>query len=65
MDVWSSYVSGSLDRKHVIVSDIKQIGKESDVLNEQFGLDEYSYEFYDDPERVEKEFKENTDKFWC
>jgi len=25
-------------------------------------LDEFSYEFYDDPERVDREFKENMDK---
>ena len=47
---------GVLERKHVIVTDIKHIGKESDVLNEPFGLDELSYEFYDDPERVDREF---------
>ena len=46
----------------MIVGDIKHIGKESDVLNEPFGLDEFSYEFYDDPERVGREFKENIDK---
>jgi len=46
----------------VIVSEVRHIGKESDVLNEPFGLDEFSYEFYDDPERVDREFKENTDK---
>jgi len=46
----------------VLVSDIKHIGKESDVLNEPFGLDEFSYEFYDDPERVDREFKENIEK---
>ena len=54
--------NGVLGRKHVFVTDIKHIGKESDVLNEPFGLDEFSYEFYDDPERVDREFKENTDK---
>ncbi|MDH3834942.1 MAG: hypothetical protein OES34_12400 [Nitrosopumilus sp.] len=53
---------GVLERKHVIVSEVRHIGKESDVLNEPFGLDEFSYEFYDDPERVDREFKENTDK---
>ena len=46
----------------MIVSEVRHIGKESDVLNEPFGLDEFSYEFYDDPERVDREFKENTDK---
>ena len=38
---------GILERKHVEISDIIHIGKESDVLNEPFELDEYSYEFYD------------------
>ena len=51
--------SGILERKQVVVTDIKHIGKESDSLTEPFGLDEYSYEFYDDPERVDREFKEN------
>ena len=54
--------TGVLGRKHVFVSEIRYIGKESDSLNEPFGLDEYSYEFYDDPERVDREFKENTDR---
>ena len=45
-----------------MVTDIKHIGKESDSLSEPFGLDEYSYEFYDDPERVDREFRENADK---
>jgi len=36
--------------------------KESDVLNEPFGLDEFSYEFYEDPEKVNREFKENIDE---
>ena len=53
---------GVLERKHVIVSEVRHIGKESDVLNEPFGLDEFSYEFYDDPERVDREFKENIDR---
>ena len=46
----------------MIVGDIEHIGKESDVLNEPFGLDEFSYEFYDDPERVVREFKENIQR---
>ena len=53
---------GVLERKHVILTEIRHIGKESDNLTEPFGLDEYSYEFYDDPERVDREFKENIDK---
>lgn len=53
---------GVLGRKHVNVSEVRHIGKESDVLNEPFGLDELSYEFYDDPERVDREFKENSDR---
>ena len=44
-----------------MVTDIRHIGKESDALNEPFGLDEYSYEFYENPERIDKEFKENID----
>ena len=36
---------GVLERKHVIVTDIRHIGKESDTLNEPFGLDEFRYEF--------------------
>ena len=51
-----------VDRKHAVVSEIRHIGKESDNLTEPFGLDEYSYEFYDDPERVSREFKENVDR---
>lgn len=51
-----------LGRKHVFVDEVRHIGKESDPLNEPFGLDEYSYEFYDDPERVDREFKENFEK---
>jgi len=54
--------NGVLERKHVFVSEIKHIGKESDVLNEPFGLDEFSYEFYEDPERIDREFQENADK---
>ena len=54
--------SGVLERKHVFVTEIKHIGKESDNLSEPFGLDEYSYEFYDDPDRIDREFKENTDR---
>ena len=54
--------SGVLERKHVILTEIRHIGKESDSLAEPFGLDEYSYEFYDDPERIDKEFKENIDR---
>ena len=46
----------------MVVSEVRHIGKESDVLNEPFGLDEFSYEFYDDPERVDREFRENADK---
>ena len=44
----------------MFVSEVRHIGKESDVLNKPFGLDEFSYEFYDDPERVDREFKENN-----
>lgn len=54
--------NGVLERKHVVVTDIAHIGKESDAMNEPFGLDEFSYEFYDDPERVDREFKENMEK---
>ena len=54
--------SGVLERKNVILTEIRHIGKESDSLVEPFGLDEYSYEFYDDPERIDKEFKENIDR---
>lgn len=53
---------GVLERKHVIVTDIRHIGKESDTLNEPFGLDEFRYEFQDDPERADEEFRENTDR---
>ena len=51
---------GVLERKHVIVTEIKHIGKESNSLAEPFGLDEYSYEYYDDPERVGREFRDNV-----
>ena len=54
--------TGVLERKHVFVSDIKHIGKESDILNEPFGLDEFSYEFYEDPERIDSEFNEKFDR---
>lgn len=38
----------------MLVTDIKHIGKESDSLAEPFGLDGYSYEFYDDAERIDR-----------
>ena len=44
------------------MTEIKHIGKESDNLSEPFGLDEYSYEFYDDPKRIDREFQENIDR---
>ena len=53
--------SGVLERKHVILTEISHIGKESDSLSEPLGLDEHSYEFHDDPERINREFKENID----
>ena len=57
-------IPGVLERKHVVVTDIKHIGKESDGLAEPFGLNEYSYEFYDDPEKVNREFRDNADSFF-
>ena len=53
---------GVLERKQVIVDEVRHIGKESDPLNEPFGLDEYSYEFYDDPDRVNRKFTENFER---
>ena len=48
--------------KHVFVTEVKHIGKESNNLSESFGLGEHSYEFYDEPARINREFIENFDR---
>ena len=53
---------GVLGRKHVFVNEVRHVGKESDVLNDPFGLDEFIYESYDGPERADRAFNENIDK---
>ncbi|MEM2160843.1 MAG: hypothetical protein QXN55_07820, partial [Candidatus Nitrosotenuis sp.] len=51
---------GVLQRKHVIVSEIKQIGKESNDLDESdiFGLDSESYVVYEDSNDLDRRFRE-------
>ena len=51
---------GVLQRKHVTVTDVIHVGKESNRLDESelFGLDDSSYEIYCDESKIDKKFKE-------
>lgn len=55
---------GILQRKHVVVTGVIHIGKESNRLDESelFGLDDSSYEIYPDESEIDKKFKELAPK---
>ena len=55
---------GVLQRKHVRITSIVHIGKESNGLDESevFGLDDSSYEIYRDEPNIDERFKEIAPK---
>ncbi|MCV0367242.1 MAG: hypothetical protein K5798_08295 [Nitrosopumilus sp.] len=55
---------GILERKHVRISSIVHIGKESNGLDESelFGLDESSYEIYQNESAIDEKFRELAPK---
>ena len=55
---------GVLERKGVLISDVLHIGKESNGLEESeiLGLNESSYEIYENKDELERKFFENKDR---
>lgn len=55
---------GSLERKHVTVGNIVHIGKESNGLEESeiLGLNDSSYEIYEDKSEIERKILENKER---
>ena len=55
---------GVLQRKHVVVTGVIHIGKESNRLDESelFGLDDSSYEMYQDESKIDEKFRKIAPK---
>ncbi|MDH5431752.1 MAG: hypothetical protein OEW78_07725 [Nitrosopumilus sp.] len=53
---------GILERKHVEISEIVHIGKESNAISIDEELDEESYQIYEDPNKIDREFGKIANK---
>jgi len=53
---------GVLERKHVEITEIVHIGKESNTISIDEELDKDSYQIYEDPNKIDREFGKITEK---